>query len=97
MSCCKFHNTLHDPITPILFGIWQASEDLLDIAHQVMRITEDAKEPLPLPQRAASHAFKIVSRLAEAFQTVKKTWKNEHDHRSMAYSRIAPDEYMLYK
>ena len=67
----------------------------LDIVHQGMRATQDENEPLPMPQRAAQHASKIVNKLADAFQAVKKAWKNDIDHRSRAYSGIAPDDFKV--
>ena len=33
--------------------------------------------------------------MAEAFQTVKEAWKNDIDHRSRAYSGIAPDGFKV--
>lgn len=52
-------------------------------------------DSIPFPQRAAEHAARIVRRMTKAFQSVKEAWKNDIDHRSRAYSGIAPDEFKV--
>ena len=66
----------------------------IDIAHRGLHI-ENKDDAIPFPQKAASHATKIVQKMAKAFQTVKEAWKYDIDHRSRAYSGIAPEGFKV--
>ena len=56
---------------------------------------ENRDDSIPYPQKAAEHAAKIIRKMAEAFQSVRKAWKNDIDSRSRDYSGIAPEKFKV--
>ena len=96
MICLAANSTIHSTtkLSPFFLMYGRQPNLPIDIAHRGLH-TEDKDDTIPFPQKAASHATKIVKKMAKAFQTVKEAWKNDIDHRSRAYSGIAPEGFKV--
>ena len=94
--CLAANSTIHTTtqLSPFFLMFGRQPNLPIDIAHRGLQM-ENRNDSIPFPQRAAEHAARIVRRMAKAFQSVKEAWKNDIDHRSRAYSGIAPEEFKV--
>ena len=94
--CIAANSTIHTTtqLSPFFLMFGRQPNLPIDIAHRGLQM-ECKDDSIPFPQRAAEHAARIVRRMTKAFQSVKEAWKNDIDHRSRAYSGIAPDEFKV--
>ena len=65
----------------------------LDLIHPKPPPPTDNTGEAAFPVKAASYASKLVDRLAKAFETSQKGWSRDFEHKTRAYSGIAPDEF----
>ena len=94
--CLAANSSIHQTtqLSPFFLMFGRPPNIPLDLIHN-KTILDPPDGIKTFPQKAAGHAAKIVRMHAEALEAVRKAWKKDIDHRSRAYSAIAPDEFKI--
>ena len=95
--CLAANSTIHSTtnLSPYFLMYGRQANIPMDIVHHKINKNLPPTEELHFNTKWGAYATRTLERLSEAFQTVKQAWKNDIDHRSRAYTGIAPERFKV--